>query len=215
MPSTPIYAFPYPSNVDLVRDGHQDIQDLATSFEGAYNVQNGLVGLKPSGAHTNIAFDANGVGRPTVGASTFTIANCFSTTYDAYKVTWIGGTSTTGDVVSITYPGVTTNYVNALVYNRPNNGTVTGAMENIISRHTWIAWGGSTIMIDAEIYLPAQSSITYIYSRYIEMNSVAGAALGHFNGVNNNSTSVTGLTITLQSGVIVNQGTVRVYAYNK
>lgn len=215
MPSTPIYGLPYPSNVDLVRDGHQDIEDLATSFETTYNVRNGLVAMRPQGAHTNITFSETGVGVPAVGATTFTIANCFSTAYDAYRVTWIGATSTAGDVVSITYSGNTTNYINALVYNRPNNITVTGAMQNLTNRHTWVAWGGSTIMIDAEIYLPAQTSHTVVYSRYIEFASVAGAALGHLIGTNNNSVSNTDLTITLNTGVIVTPGNVRVYAYNK
>ena len=221
MPSTPIYSFPYPANVDLVRDGHQDLQDLATAVENKLDVINGLVTLKPSGAHTNISFDANGIGRPTVGASTFTIADCFSSTYLAYRITWTGGSATANNVIRMSYPGFASGYYGNLIYNRPNNSTPTSANDNAVTTgHTWVGWSGPTQLIDVEVFAPFglgnNSRVAYVQSRYIEFSSVAGAAVGqyfgwHYSGASNR----TSVTFTLGSGVIVNSGTVRVYAYNR
>jgi hypothetical protein len=219
MPSTPIYSLPYPANVDLVRDGHQDIQDLATASETTLNVLNGLVSLNPVGPHTNISFDGFGNGTPTVGASSFTIGNCFSTQYDAYKIVWTGGASTANNVISISYPTQTTQYYGNLLYNRPNASTPTSANDNNNFRHTWIGWGGSTIMIDAEFYYPFPSNFgitpaSYVYARYIEFSQVAGAAVGTYMGWQAGFTQRPSVTFTLASGTISTSGRVRVYAYN-
>ena len=221
MPSTPIYGFPYPDNVDLVRDGHQDLQDLATAVEDKYNVINGLVTLNPSGAHTNISFDENGVGRPTVGASTFTIADCFSSSYFGYRIVWAGGSATANNVIRMSYPGFTSGYRGNLLYNRPNNATPTSANDNnVTTGHTWIGWSGSTQLVDVDVIMPfglgSNSTVAYVYGRYMEFSQLSGAALGQYFGWHySGSFNRTSVTFTLDSGVIVNSGTVRVYAYNR
>lgn len=215
MPSTPIYSFPYPANTDLVRDAHQDVEDLATAVENKLDTINGIVPVVPTGVHTNISFSDVGVGTPSVGASTFTIGGAFSTQYDAYRITWNGATSTANETIRVTYPSITTGYYGNLIYNRPNNNTPFTIQNNNSDLHNWIGWCGQIIM-DFEVYCPAQSNeLTYIHGRYYELNQLSGAALGTYNGWITSTSSVTSIIITLGAGTISNSGKLRIYAYNR
>lgn len=214
--STPVYGFPYPLNSDLVRDAYQDVYDLADAVESKLNVLPGLIRMKPStSASANISFDSKGVGTPSLGATSFTIGNLFTTQYDVYRIIWQGGSSTTSNVISVLYPQQpSTIYFGRLFFNRPNNSTASIVTDSSNTRHTWLGWGGLTVSMDFEVYSPAHSVRTGIVGQYLEVEVGDSAAVGQYVGFLNTTTPVTSITVSLLSGTISRSGKVVVYAYN-
>lgn len=216
MPTTPIYGFPYPSNTALIRNGHDDITDLAIDVEDTYDVLNGLIPIIPTGTHTNITFDQYGVGTPTVGQTSFVIAGCFPSAYTATRIMWNGSSASASSTITVSFPGYTAGLYGNLLYNRPNATTPLSVNNNGLAQFTWIGWSGSTQTLDMTIFGAGQSSEpTFINGRYIEYVNLAGAAVGNYHGVQASTPAMTSIQITLSSGVIVNPGSVRIYAYNR
>ena len=149
------------------------------------------------------------VSATTVGSAvaSVTVSNAFSATYENYRITYLGGVSSTGADLQMKLGATVTGYYFALGYIPWAGGLST------ITNNNGSAWGyvgGSSAsfgFMDCNIYRPFQADETVI--RVIGSNNVNGQFGG---GYLNNTTSYTDFTITPSSGTITG-GTIRVYGY--
>jgi hypothetical protein len=145
----------------------------------------------------------------TVGTAvaSVTVSNAFSATYENYRITYLGGVSSTGADLQMKLGATVTGYYFALGYIPWAGGLST------ITNNNGSAWGyvgGSSAsfgFMDCNIYRPFQADETVI--RVIGSNNVNGQFGG---GYLNTTTSYTDFTITPSSGTITG-GTIRVYGY--
>jgi cytochrome c biogenesis protein CcdA len=147
----------------------------------------------------------------TVGSavSSVTVSNCFSTTYDNYRITYAGGTATNADFIRLTLSGGSgTSYAYGatfIQYSNTTNTTVsagdTAARVGVMGMTRW----GMVI----DIYSPFLSTQTNFTSQTSsDQYSWSGG------GYNSTSASSTGFTLTPAAGTITG-GIITVMGYRK
>jgi hypothetical protein len=196
MGTTPIYAFPYPDPSDLVANYPALGQDLAEDVE------------------TVIAALSSGLNHITTGtfsaASSTSINNVFSSTYDDYKIL-IRYTSGAGAMrMRMRVAGAdntTSNYDTRTV----NFFSSTLAGESELNTSIFQVGQGSNSAMSIDVYSPFLSEITGFTSQCFynatDVNSLTAS------GALNLTTSFTGFSLLPSTGTIT--GRVSVYGYEK
>jgi hypothetical protein len=146
------------------------------------------------------------------GVSSVTVSNCFSSTYDNYRiiVNGPGSASANGNLI-MTLNGGTTAYYGSLVYGL-STGTapLLAAVDNAAN---WPFMGyhstASGVLVTIELIGPYTAEYTVIQSLYVNTGGH-----GTFTGIRGADTQHTGFTLTPTSGTLTG-GTVTVYGYGK
>lgn len=143
------------------------------------------------------------------GVSSVTVSNCFSSTYDNYKIVLSGGTATNPVALSMTLTGSTASYYGILTYVSYATGATTNVTTNNGAAWAYVGEGSSTMLwVDMDITNPYLSKFTQFGGFYT--GSVAGM-VGGYHGV---ASSYTGFTIA-SGGNTMTGGTITVYGYRK
>ena len=149
----------------------------------------------------------------TVGSavSSVTVSNCFSATYDSYRIILTGGTtSTSSNQFSFNFNGAPSAWYGNMIYANFANGAPASVGYN---NATGVAHGASSssgysqALID--VRSPFLATPSFLWSSYVD-----GANAGTVQATNANSTSYTGFVLTILSGTFTG-GTITVYGYRK
>jgi hypothetical protein len=151
----------------------------------------------------------------TVGSavSSVTVSNCFSSTYDNYRITVAGIQPTATDSFRLMIgTGATTDHYGSMLYDR-FDGAVAGTLRtnNVGSIYCVLNEGGNkTAQFSCDILSPNIAQPTV-------MNG-GGYGRGYwcqFGGSNTNSTAYTAFTLLIDGAGTMTGGTITVYGYRK
>ena len=146
----------------------------------------------------------------TIGSAvaSVTVSNCFSATYDAYKIIVSGGVGTVGaNDFQMTLGASVTGYYWSLIYTSYNS-TVGG--DGGANGAKWLGFGAidtTSLSVNMEVNNPFLAKTTTFTSS--QNRSTVG---GTVNGNHAVATSYTGFTLYAAAGTMTG-GTVRVYGY--
>jgi len=142
--------------------------------------------------------------------SSVTVSSVFSSTYDNYKVTLSGGTSSTDDIsIGLKLGSTATGY-----YMAYTGANYSGAASSIVSNNNAASWtravSGFTNGLQANFELlgPNLAKTTSILGA-----QVALTAARNYAGYLNDTTQYTAFTLTPEAGTLTG-GTIRVYGYS-
>ena len=140
-------------------------------------------------------------------ATTFTVSNCFTTTYDNYRVIISNFTSPSQQFVSMTLSGGT-GYLTNVDYKKYD---ATGAGTNTSTANWQLGLSGAVAgnAIAVDIFSPFLALPTRMYG-----DNEGGAYYGVLHGSQTDSTSSTGFTVAWGATVSA-IGTVTVFGYRK
>ena len=147
------------------------------------------------------------------GVSSVTVSNCFSSTYDNYRIVLTGGAASTQVDLGMKLGSTTTGYYFGLIYLLYGSPTVNGY--SVQNTSSWpYAGSGTASVLDMclDLRAPYLAKYTSITSQYTQ--SVANAGNGQQQGFLANTTQYTDFTITPNTGTITG-GTITVYGYRK
>lgn len=211
---------------------HQDVNDAVEKLETKLGV-----GSSPaSGAASGHVLVANGSGSttwqaPAVTAAQFanvgltfitsttvqsgsgivTVSNCFSSTYDNYKIIMTGGTHSSGGAnLALTLGSANSGYYSSIVYYLYTGGSAQGIGTNNgasfpyagIARTNWSH-------MNLDIFNPFASQRTTIGGPFINVD-----ATGNYAGFLDNANSYSSFTLTPNNGTLTGQ-IITVYGYRK
>ena len=146
------------------------------------------------------------------GVSSVTVSNCFSSTYDNYRITWTGGTCSASGSGAIQLSGITTGvYSGALPF--WNWATASyGAVADAANTVWRFIGGGSTLFgsINFDLSNPNATKVKTIQSWYTR-----DGYSGFYTGFCNSTSAATGFTISNTDWGNMTGGTVTVYGYRK
>ena len=144
--------------------------------------------------------------------STVTLSNCFSSTYDSYRVVIAGSVgSILTDNVYLTLGSSVTGYYGSLIYTTFASSTVLAATDNNGVRFTYVANANNAVINSSfDLHSPFLAKYTNI------QNAVwcPKDAVGQYNGMHQVATSYSSFTLTTP-GSTMTGGTVTVYGYRK
>lgn len=146
------------------------------------------------------------------GVSSVTVSNCFSSTYDAYRVIVVGSSaSADGNNVYYKQNGSTGSTYSANgFYMGLGSSTLSGFNNNASSAGVHIALTGTTFWSSSfDVHNPFATARTTLVGQ--------GAGSAYFattGGYDGNAASSTSFTLTLSAGTITG-GTITVYGYRK
>ena len=146
----------------------------------------------------------------TIGSAvgSVTVSNCFSSTYDAYKIVVTGGTSSSAnESFSLTLGASTTGYYYIFIYNTYANGTSGNGASNQAAMSFMGSAQTNGLNTNIEIQSPFLAKYTSMQASQVQTN-IAGTT----TGIHQVATSYTSFTLTPSAGTITG-GTVRVYGY--
>jgi hypothetical protein len=181
--------------------------------DGLVGVSSGLKLLTPTSVAVGSGTgSANAAGYVTFsGASSVSLNNVFSSTYDNYLIVGGNGAGSTRNSGKLTLGATVTGYYQWSVYGRYNAATVSG--DNLSNGNGWTNQYQSSTNNSA--------ICTYLYAPNLAKNTVmtfSTASIGtteyamNGGGYLADNTQYTGFTLTADSGTI--SGTVRVYGFN-
>jgi hypothetical protein len=137
------------------------------------------------------------------------VTNCFSATYDAYKIIYVNGTGTTGTANQFNLIGATSGWYGNLIYG-PATGGVSGAGVNNGAYMNWAGGCASgTYNVSIEVLSPFLAQRTFASAPFSDASNF-GTSTHYLN----NTTSYTGFTLTPGAGTFTG-GTITVYGYRK
>jgi hypothetical protein len=152
------------------------------------------------------------VSSTTIGTavSSVTVSNCFSTTYDNYRIVIAGGVTSTGSNMNVQLTSITGSVYNtAGVFVSFGSSTVTGS--GGAAATTAIYGPGDTNLHAASFDI---TSPFLAVKKGLISNGVSGSSMYTFSSYINSTTSSTGFTISPATGTITG-GTIIVYGYRK
>lgn len=143
------------------------------------------------------------------GVSSVTISNCFSSTYDAYKITMIGGTSNTAQAIAFRLGASTTGYFAALQYITFTTGAAVIATDNNASAWSWTGEANATFChMNVDVLNPFAAKYTTYSGGYNGQD-----IYGTIGGVHKVAASYTGFTLSV-AGTMTGS-IIRVYGYRQ
>ena len=148
----------------------------------------------------------------TVGTAvaSVTVTGAFSADYDNYRILYTNGTMSATNSINLTLGGSTTNYSNVLIYADYAGGSVLSVGNAATATWTFMGYGSTAaISFDVDLFQPFITKNTFVASRHMQFAGLVG---GTTQGILNNATSHTSLTITPATGTLTG-GTIRVYGY--
>lgn len=185
----------YPTGTDYVKDGASAMQTLATNVDN----KSGLVFIKSQTVGT--------------GVTSVTVSAAFSSTFDHYRIQYMGGSASTWANLQLRFGSTTTGYYSSAQY------TAYGAAGIVTTQAANAAnWGtaglsdpdGNALVCD--VYFPNAAARTGFQGAFFSLgySRVGGTSAGELN----NTTSYTAFTILAAAGTITG-GTIRVFGYNQ
>jgi hypothetical protein len=153
--------------------------------------------------------------KQTIGTTVSSVAvtDAFSTIYDNYKITVVGGTPSVGQNISLTLGATVTGYYNTLIYQNfatPTTVSATGSANTTSFYRCGTTSTTDGILIDVELQNPFATRRTTARGIWQAVSTTGDS--GSFTGMLNNQTSYTGFTLTPSTGTWTG-GTIYVYGY--
>jgi hypothetical protein len=152
------------------------------------------------------------VSATTVGTavSSVTVSNCFSSTYDNYKITLVGGTASTNLGLRMTLGASTASYYTAGITSAWGSSTLGAFTGNNIAYWDSVGYGegSANAVMNMEIQGPNIANLTYAQTTHWRQSGALGQGM-YFHNV---AAAYTGFTITTSTGTLTG-GTIRVYGY--
>lgn len=145
--------------------------------------------------------------------SSVTVSNCFSATYDAYKIIITDGISSVaaGASLKLTLGATATGYYSGQIRVAYSGAGVGSDSDNNAASWTRVGNGDDNgLNANIELTSPFLSKNTQLFCGSAFQNTTGTAA--SISGFLNNTTSYTAFTITPESGTLTG-GTIRVYGY--
>lgn len=146
------------------------------------------------------------------GVSSVAVTNCFSSTYDNYKIIATPGTGSADADITMILGATTTGYYWAIAGTSFANAAVKNAGSNAAS---WQAVGHSYtdfVVVNIDVLAPNLAKNTHYSGPYMGASGVG--AVYHGGGYLANTTQYTGFTLSPTSGTWTG-GTINVYGYQK
>ena len=150
-------------------------------------------------------------------ASAISLNDVFSTTYDNYKLLFVGTTSLENTInLRMRVSGAdnsTSNYYFQRTLSKNGNDVQGG---EALATTSWAGFNTNTTntIIEVELFSPFLATATTFLGRYEKVETLATVhETGTLSGIHNVASSFTGVTYTVGGGTIT--GTVSVYGYNK
>jgi hypothetical protein len=146
------------------------------------------------------------------GVSSVTISNCFSSTYDNYKVIWSGGVTSASGSGYIQLSGITTGlYYGALPFYNIAAASYGAAPDSGITFWRYIGGGNATFgSLNADICAPYATKTKTIQAWYTRVGYS-----GFYTGYCDSIASSTGFTVGNTDWGTMTGGTITVYGYRK
>jgi hypothetical protein len=141
------------------------------------------------------------------------VADCFSSTYDNYRILISGGIASTTADFQMILGSTVTGYVYASVYNTFTTATPSGLQAT--NDPAWRYIGGGTanvLQMETELQSPNLAKYTVLTSRMV--STVATGLNMTTNGYLPNTTQYTGMTVSPTAGTWTG-GSITVYGYRK
>jgi hypothetical protein len=153
----------------------------------------------------------------TIGSavSSITVSNCFTSTYDAYKIVITGGTATVSNTFRFNLDGSTASYFGGLIYHPYATATANaqGIGRNNIAYLDFAGFGStSSLVMDLDVYGPFLAKTTSFRGASVVNNS--GASVTAMTGFHDSAASYSGFRLVLDAGTVTG-GTITVYGYRK
>jgi hypothetical protein len=141
-----------------------------------------------------------------------TVSNCFSSTYDNYKILYVGGTTSALASLQMRLGASTTGYYSIVNYaDYATSTTPKSAGDNNAGQWTYVGYGtGSNTQITTDLIGPFLSQWTAYGAASWAAQTVAGTSAG----THQVATSYTAFTIIPNAGTMTG-GTITVYGYRK
>lgn len=149
----------------------------------------------------------------TIGSavSSVTVSNCFSSTYDTYRVIVSGGVGSTNIGLTVGFSGVSTGFYGGLYGTKYDTGAFSGTGVNNAASWTWAGFADVNSMgLCADLLNVSIAKRKYIASGFGFIPT--GAYYGGFAGECTNTSAQTSLVIGTSSGTMTG-GTIKVYGY--
>jgi hypothetical protein len=145
------------------------------------------------------------------GVTSQLVSNCFSSTYDDYKIRITGGLASSVGFLAFQLNNSSTNYFAGYAGSTYLAGAYVGDFNNNASKWT-IAGGHTTVVLtmNMDLWQPFNTKPTWMQTGVMFLSNAYGTAAGE----NTPATSHTGFIITPQSGTLTG-GTITVYGYRK
>jgi hypothetical protein len=147
---------------------------------------------------------------PSTATTSVTVTDAFSSTYDMYRITITGGSSTAVAPIRVALGSTATAYYYSLVYATYATNAVAGACGN--NQGYWLYAGttpNNVLSASFDIGTPFLTTVSTIAAPYFDAVNA-----GHLSGYLGNSLSYTSFTVTPDSGTWSNC-VIRVYGYRK
>jgi hypothetical protein len=143
-------------------------------------------------------------------ASTITVNNCFSATYDAYRIVYTGGTATDNGAIAFAFNGSPAGWYGNIVYADFANGAPSSLGASNLTSAPFI--GGASAgfpQVLADIQNPFLAQPSWASGNYTDAANAGRSTYYHAS-----STSYTGFILTKTLGTLTG-GVVTVYGYRK
>ena len=146
------------------------------------------------------------------GVSSVTISNCFSSTYDNYKVLWTGGTTSASGSGYIQLAGITTGlYYGALPFYATGTSSYGAVSDSGSTVWRYCGGGNATVgLMNLDICAPYIAKTKTIQAWYTRVGYA-----GFYTGYCDSIASSTGFTIGNTDWGTMTGGTITVYGYRK
>ena len=152
----------------------------------------------------------------TVGSavSSVTVSNCFSATYDNYRIIYNGGTGTTDLFLRIQLSGITgANYFGGQIGARFDTGAFAGQSNNGLTQWNFCGSANSVqTNVICDLIDPFATRRTLVSAAAVY--SATGSSYGVFVGETTSTASASGFVLSTSTGTITG-GTIRVYGYRQ
>lgn len=144
------------------------------------------------------------------GVSSVTVTNAFSSTYDNYLITLVGGTISADGDINIKLGASATGYYAFLNYGDYASNTPLGAARNNQTQFNWV--GGGAAGQPAHVHVQVFGPNIAAYTKFLNGTYQSGGGYGTVQGEHRVATAYTDFTLTPGAGTLTG-GTIRVYGY--
>lgn len=146
------------------------------------------------------------------GVSSVVVSNCFSATYDNYKILIQGGSATAStDYIRLQLGSATNNYRYDYVFGNLASATPASVGTTTGASFGYCGFAGISLFANIEVMGPFATAATLVQAPA----GRTGNNMGMMVGVQIDSTSFTGFTFSTGPGITMTGGTVRVYGYRQ
>ena len=150
------------------------------------------------------------------GVSTITFNNCFTSTYDAYKIVYSGGKTSANTAISMKLRKSNTNsdtgYYGVLSYGNPAGSSIQFASDNNAVSFSWAGGSEGNTAGNAQNNLDLNFPFGTGYTTISNASIIYAAVVGSYNGIHKVNDSYDGFQFY---GATFTGGTVTVYGYRK